>query len=145
MYDPTDTQSELNRKAVEALQMICRWHDEGKASNGEASFAMRVLYTALSGMLRQDLNEILNDQFNELVQESEKPRKVCVLAKSNANKGIDMTMVSLPHNSKVVFIANHNTSKKVETDSIESAKSKYTGLIETFKAKGWTVLAMEGM
>lgn len=145
MYDPTDSQSELNRKAIEALRMICQWHEEGKASNREASFAMRVLYTAVSGMLRQDLNDIMNEQFNSLIQEPEKPRQICVLAKSNANKGIDMTMISLPHNSKAVFIANHNMSKKVETDSIESAKSKYTGLIDAFKGKGWTILAMEGM
>ena len=140
MYDPTDTQAELNRKAVEALQMIVKEHEAGNVTAREASFAMKVLYTAVSGMLRQDLNDILNEQYNAL-DAPFKPmpkRWTCTL-----KKGDMQVVVSHIRGTACVVMEGDKGHRIAKASTPELALKKFSEIFAALVNKGWRIIKKE--
>ncbi len=138
MYDPTDTQAELNRKAVEALQMIVKEHEAGNVTAREASFAMKVLYTAVSGMLRQDLNDILNEQYNALDTLPKAKRWTCTL-----KKGDSQVIISHIQGTTCVVLMGNKGNRIIKDATPELALKKFSGIFATLVNNGWSVIKKE--
>ena len=138
MYDPTDTQAELNRKAVEALQMIVKEHEAGNVTAREASFAMKVLYTAVSGMLRQDLNEILNEQYNALDTLPKAKRWTCTL-----KKGDSQVIINHIQGTTCVVLMGNKGNQIIKDATPELALKKFSGIFAALVNKGWSVIKKE--
>lgn len=140
MYDPTDTQAELNRKAVEALQMIVKEHEAGNVTAREASFAMKVLYTAVSGMLRQDLNDILNEQYNALdAQFKPMPKRwACTL-----KKGDMQVIVSHIRGTACVVMEGDKGHRIAKAPTPELALKKFSEIFAALVNKGWRIIKKE--
>ena len=138
MYDPTDTQAELNRKAVEALQMIVKEHEAGNVTAREASFAMKVLYTAVSGMLRQDLNDILNEQYNALDTLPKAKRWTCTL-----KKGDSQVIINHIQGTTCVVLMGNKGNRIIKDATPELALKKFSGIFATLVNNGWSVIKKE--
>lgn len=143
MYDPTDTQNELNRKAVEALQLIVKEREAGRATDREASFAMKVLYTAVSGMLRQDLNEILNEQYNAVVAEPVVKRLSCTLKKRTPGEPDKEIKISHIKGTTAVVLEGHGGNRIMKAASPAQALKKFSEMFATLVNRGWSVTKKE--
>lgn len=142
MYDPTDTQSELNRKSVEALNLIVKEHEAGRVTDREASFAMKVLYTAVSGMLRQDINELLNEQFNSIVEPPAMKRWAYTMLKRNP-EGDKRIIISHVQGTTTVLMEG-DTNRIISTATPEMALKKLSEVFAALVNRGWSVIQREG-
>lgn len=142
MYDPTDTQSELNRKAVDALNLIIKEHEAGRVTDREASFGMKVLYTAVAGMLRDDLNQLLNEQFNSVVEQPEMKRWAYTMRKRVAGAEDKTLVLSYVKGTKNVLMEG-DTNRIITAATPEMAVKKLSEVFAALVNRGWSVIKKE--
>lgn len=128
-------QEEIDRKAIETLEMLLNRHARGYITTAQLEVGLDALFGAVSGLARKDFLELITAASGQLA--SDASYRTSRLLWNTNGKGALVLFEPLSARTSVFLFQRLGDAKVFELDSSRDAATKAEQLITTLQHKGY--------